>query len=206
MNHSALRAVRCRVLVVCALYAMSGCAARRGPQTIANEKEIEVTLRTSYYQVDLLDPRTLSRAMWDMGMAPRSGVVGTTSSRFQWLFNAVPSGNGMCSIRDVRVTGEVGITLPRWTPPVGTSPERRSWWTAYSSAVRTHENTHVEILRDYFRKTLRQAEGMTGRGCEQLQVSAREIFRKATAAMEQKQQDFDRTDRGILIGNPPPAL
>jgi predicted secreted Zn-dependent protease len=190
-------------LMMSAVMALTACAStrNRGP---APDSPVQVTQRVVYYQVDLLDPRTLSRAMWDQGMTNESGVVGVTRTRYQWFFQAVPDNDGSCTIRSVRVTGEIRITLPRWTAPAGTSPERRSWWSSYSSAVNVHENTHVSIMHEYFQDMLRTLEGLKGGDCTLLRARGYDILEKGARAMEQRQQEFDRTDRGIPLGYPPP--
>ena len=171
---------------------------------MSNNAAIQVVQRTTYYQVDLLDPRTLSRAMWDQGVADRSGTVGATRYQYQWSFETSQTGPGACAIQAVRVMGEVRITLPRWTAPTGTSPERRQWWLQYSSSVSTHENTHVSILNDYFREMLRTLEGMNGTECNQLRDRGYAVLRAGAAVMDERQKEFDRSDRGIPIGYPPP--
>lgn len=171
---------------------------------MSSDAAIQVTQRTTYYQVDLLDPRTLSRAMWDQGLVTQSGVIGATRSNYRWFFEAVPTGPGACAIRALRVTGELRITLPRWTAPTGTSPERRQWWQSYASAVNAHENTHVSILHEYFREMVKTLDGMTGGDCAQLRDRGNALLRTGAAVMEERQREFDRSDRGIPIGYPPP--
>ena len=189
-------------VVVAAIVLLPGCATRRNRS--AKDAAIQVVQNTRYYQVDLLDPRTLSRAMWDMGIANESGVVGVTRTQYRWYFEAAQTGPNVCTIRSVRVTGELNIMLPRWTAPTGTSTERRQWWATYSSGVSSHENTHVSILKDYFREMIKTLEGMTGNDCARLRDQGDDILRRGAAAMQERQNEFDRTDRGIPIGYPPP--
>jgi predicted secreted Zn-dependent protease len=183
---------------------LCGCSARRPARLMADNPAIQISLRTTYYMVDLNDPRSLSRGMWDAGLTGRSGVVGSASPSYRWSFDAVSEGR-VCVVRSLRVTGEMRITLPRWSAPTGTSQERRLWWQGYSSSIALHEQMHVRIFEDYVRDMLRAVEGMSAPDCGEARSRALSALRRGTEVMNQRQAEFDRSDGTIMLGLPPPS-
>jgi predicted secreted Zn-dependent protease len=196
------RTILSLLLIVGALSA-SGCAARRGVRLLPEVSAIQINVNTRYYPVDLSDPRSLSRAMWDQGLSGVSGAVGSASPAYRWTYDLVPTERG-CVISSLRATGEFTITLPRWTAPTGTSQERRLWWQSYASSVAAHENTHVRIFEDHLREVLRTVEGASGQDCNQARTIARNALQRITEDMNRRQAEFDRSDGTLMIGPPPP--
>jgi predicted secreted Zn-dependent protease len=158
----------------------------------------------NYYMVDLNDPMTLTRAMWDQGMSARSGVVGSASQRYRWSFEAAPVREGGCVIRALRATGEIVITLPRWSAPSGSSSARRLWWQLYLNNITAHENTHVHIFEDHLREMLRVVEGIVAADCAAARASAREALQRGADEMNRRQVEFDRSDASVSVTLPPP--
>ncbi len=74
-----------------------------------------------------------------------SSFVGETRSPMTWGWRIENVRGAGCSIRDVRVTINAQVLLPRWTPPPDTAPGVLAAWNTFMAALETHEAGHKDI-------------------------------------------------------------
>ena len=74
--------------------------------------------------------------------------VGEARSPMRWSWRTESIGGSSCSIRDVTVSINAQITLPRWTPPADAEPGLETEWKRFIAALEEHEAGHKDISRE----------------------------------------------------------
>ena len=153
-----------------------------------------------YYDVH---GRTLDELRADMRrLGPKvadSSFVGETRSPMRWSWRT-ESANGTCSIRDVSVSVNAQITLPRWTPPADTEPGLASEWTRFIAALETHEAGHKDISAKAGSEIVTRLRGLSGL-CSQLNTRAGDLARMIVEKANDDQKTYDAMTRhGLTQG------
>src|SRR3989475_9946545 len=104
-----------------------------------------IAAREQYYDIDGSSTGALRDQIRRLG--PKDGGEprdALTVWNLEWTYREAPSSDA-CALRDVRVTLDVAITLPRWAAPRGAVPEVVAAWRKYLEHVRLHEAGHRAI-------------------------------------------------------------
>ena len=109
--------------------------------------------------------------------------VGETRSPMQWAWRTEPSRLGNCSIRDVVVTVNAQITLPRWTPPADTEPGLVTEWKRFLTALEVHEAGHKDISARAGREIRERLRGLS-EPCPLIGSRANDIARTIVERIE----------------------
>jgi predicted secreted Zn-dependent protease len=154
-----------------------------------------------YYDVH---GRTVAELRADMRrVGPKiadSSFVGETRSPMRWNWRTESAGASSCTIREVTLSVNAQITLPRWTPPADTEPGLAAEWARFVAALETHEAGHKDISAKAGRAIVDRLRGLSGL-CSQLGSRANDIARDIVdkAASEQKAYDA-ATRHGLTQG------
>src|SRR4029077_14746632 len=89
----------------------------------------------------------------------------------EWAYTPASRPDG-CVLRDVKVTLNVAVTLPRWKPPATVSPAVVRSWQTYLKAVRLHEAGHRAIAERNARDVMAALLPLRGTNCDQLSDQA----------------------------------
>ncbi|HXT15068.1 MAG TPA: DUF922 domain-containing protein [Gemmatimonadaceae bacterium] len=159
--------------------------------------------RTSVFYYDV-HGRTLAELRADMRRAgPKvadSSFVGETQSPMRWSWRLESTGPAGCTIRDVTVSVNAQITLPRWTPPADTEPGLVAEWTRFIAALETHEAGHKDISAKAGREIVDRLRGLSGL-CSQISTRANDIARQIVDRSAADQKAYDAATRhGITQG------
>lgn len=121
-------------------------------------------------------------------------------SPMRWNWRLDRTGSSYCSIRDVTVTINAEITLPRWTPPDGADPDLIDEWNRFLAALETHEAGHKDISANAGRSIIARLRGYSDL-CSNINARATEFARTIVdrAVTEQTQYDFS-TRHGLTQG------
>src|SRR5439155_806753 len=105
-----------------------------------------VTAREQYYDIDGSSAGALRNQISRLGPKDESGTShdALTVWSLEWTYGTAQRGDS-CALRDVKVTLNVSVTLPRWKPPPTATAELLKTWQAYLKAVRLHEAGHRTI-------------------------------------------------------------
>jgi predicted secreted Zn-dependent protease len=129
-----------------------------------------------------------------------SSFVGETRSPMRWNWRTEATGPGTCSIRDVTVSVNAQITLPRWTPPPDTEPGLATEWTRFVAALETHEAGHKDISAKAGRDIVERLRGLSGI-CAQISTRANDLARVIVARASDEQRAYDTATRhGLTQG------
>jgi predicted secreted Zn-dependent protease len=129
-----------------------------------------------------------------------SSFVGETRSPMRWNWRTEATGPGTCSFRDVTVSVNAQITLPRWTPPPDTEPGLATEWTRFVAALETHEAGHKDISAKAGRDIVERLRGLSGI-CAQISTRANDLARVIVARASDEQRAYDTATRhGLTQG------
>ena len=160
--------------------------ASKAPATRADAAGVApsgVTLR--YFEVQGNDFDTLLAALNANG-----GFHGKAEWKLSYRYQPKRAGR-VCSLQSVSTQLDLSMTLPRWTPPPGASANLHGRWTRYVSALRVHEEGHLQIGRD-FDTSLKKSLAVIRARCDQLDGRLKEIFATLLAQHQKRDIDYDR--------------
>ncbi len=146
-----------------------------------------------YYDVEGTDFAELSKSIHSRG--PRidgRSYVGETRSPMRWTWRLESVGASQCSIREVAVSVNAQVTLPRWHPPEDAQPELITEWKRFLTALETHEAGHKDISAKSGREIINRLRGMMGY-CGDINSRANEIARAIVEKASEEQRAYDAT-------------
>ena len=159
--------------------------------------------RTSvfYYEVQ---GRTFDEVRADMrSKGPKIDgrtFVGEARSPMRWSWRTESTGGSTCSIREVTVSVNAQITLPRWTPPADAEPGLADEWKRFIAALEVHEAGHKDISAKAGREITNRLRGLSSL-CSQLSTRANDVARTIVTRASEEQTLYDATTRhGLTQG------
>ncbi|HET7296610.1 MAG TPA: DUF922 domain-containing protein [Gemmatimonadales bacterium] len=107
---------------------------------------ITITGREQFYDIDGASAGALRDQIHRLGPKDETGESrdALTVWNLEWTYRDAP-GTDSCATRDVRITLDVTITLPRWKPPATAPASLSETWRTYVEHVRLHEGGHRTI-------------------------------------------------------------
>jgi predicted secreted Zn-dependent protease len=133
--------------------------------------EVPADVRLSYYEVQGADQASLLAAL---------NASGAKHGQASWklTYEYVPKrGMRECAVGSVSTKLELGMTLPRWTPPGGTPQELIARWERFLKALVAHQNARLDPARELERSlgtTLTSLE--PARDCAALDSAVKERY------------------------------
>ena len=125
----------------------------------------------------------------------RAGAAGPHFARADWRLSydlRWRQGPGSCAVTDVRTTLQLGVRLPRWTPPPGAPGELVARWERFMAALKVHEEGHLENGRGAERETKAALAALSAPDCGILEARAKERFQRIIDAYNAKDAEYDR--------------
>src|SRR5216110_1163393 len=91
-----------------------------------------ITAREQYYDIDGSSAGALRNQISRLGPKDESGTShdALTVWSLEWTYGTAQRADG-CALRDVKVTLNVSVTLPRWKPPPTATADLLKTWQAY---------------------------------------------------------------------------
>src|SRR5947208_16789313 len=88
-----------------------------------------IAAREQYYDIDGSSAGALRNQIRRLGPKDESGKSqdALTVWSIEWVYGTAQRGDS-CVLRDVKVTLDVAVTLPRWKPPATATPELLKTW------------------------------------------------------------------------------
>jgi len=159
--------------------------------------------RTSVFYYDV-QGHTFDELRADMRrLGPKldgSSFVGETRSPMRWSWRTESAGGGSCSIREVTVSVNAQITLPRWTPPPDTEPGLATEWKRFLAALETHEAGHKDTSAKAGSAIIERLRGLSGL-CSQISPRANDMARAIVDRAHEEQKAYDAATRhGLTQG------
>ena len=173
----------------------SAALARSAPRALVNARE-------QYYDIDGSSAGALRNQIKRLGPRDESGKSqdALTVWSIEWGFATAQQGDG-CVLRDVKVTLDVAVTLPRWKPPATATRQLLKEWQAYLKAVRLHEAGHRTIAERNAREVMAALTALRGTNCDQLSDEATRTAERIVADGRARNRAYDiQTKHGQTQG------
>jgi predicted secreted Zn-dependent protease len=149
------------------------------PTPAAVLAEVPGDVQLAYYDVEGTDQASLLGAL---------NARGATQGQASWKlsYQYVPKrGMRECAVGTVSTKLELGMTLPRWTPPGGTPPELIARWERFLKALVAHQNARLDHARELERSLGPALAAMPpAADCAALDAAVKERY----AALEEQTQ------------------
>jgi len=161
-----------------------------------------ISAREQYYDIDGSSAGALRNQIRRLGPKDESGKSqdALTVWNLEWGYGTVQRGDS-CLLRDVKVTLDVSVTLPRWKPPATASPELLKTWQAYLKAVRLHEAGHRTIAERNAREVMAALMPLRGTNCDKLSGEATRLAEQIVADGRARNRAYDvQTKHGQTQG------
>ncbi len=161
-----------------------------------------ISAREQYYDIDGSSAGALRNQIRRLGPKDESGKSqdALTVWNLEWGYGTVQRGDS-CVLRDVKVTLDVSMTLPRWKPPATASPGLLKTWQAYLKAVRLHEAGHRTIAERNAREVMAALTPLRGTNCDKLSGDATRLAEQIVADGRARNRAYDiQTKHGQTQG------
>ena len=170
---------------------------------------VSITGREQYYDIDGTSAGALREGIRRLGPKDASGTSldAVTVWDLQWTYKAVPVSavDSSCALQDLKVTLNVTVTLPRWTPPASVSASLRESWRTYLQHVRVHEAGHRAIAERNAADLYRALLGLRAATCAQLDSQASRTGEDIVADGRSRNRAYDVETKhgqtqGVVLG------
>ena len=165
-----------------------------------------ITAREQYYDIDGSSAGALRNQISRLGPKDESGTShdALTVWSLEWTYGTAQRGD-RCALRDVKVTLNVSVTLPRWKPPPTATAELLKTWQAYLKAVRLHEAGHRTIAERNAREVVAALTALRRASCERLSDEATRTAEQIVADGRARNRAYDVQTRhgqtqGVELG------
>ncbi len=163
------------------------------PSVVASEQ---------YYDIDGSSAGALRNQISRLGPKDESGKSqdALTVWSIEWTYGTAQRGDS-CALRDVKVTLNVAVTLPRWKPPATATADVLRKWQAYLRAVRLHEAGHRTIAERNAREVMAALTPLVGTNCDKLSDEATRTAERIVADGRARNRAYDiQTKHGQTQG------
>ncbi|HYL56539.1 MAG TPA: DUF922 domain-containing protein [Gemmatimonadales bacterium] len=170
---------------------------------------VSITGSEQYYDIDGTSAGALREGIRRLGPKDASGTPldALTVWDLQWTYKAVPvsAADSSCALQDLKVTLNVTVTLPRWTPPASVSASLRESWRTYLQHVRVHEAGHRAIAERNAADLYRALLGLRAATCAQLDSQASRTGEDIVADGRSRNRAYDVETKhgqtqGVVLG------
>src|ERR1700716_3714212 len=173
----------------------SAALARAAPHASINARE-------QYYDIDGSSAGALRNQIRRLGPKDESGKSqdALTVWNIEWGYGTAQRGDS-CVLRDLKVTLDVAVTLPRWKPPASASAELLKTWQAYLKAVRLQEAGPRLIAERNAREVMAALMPLRGTSCDRLSEEASRTAERIVADGRSRNRAYDvQTKHGQTQG------
>jgi predicted secreted Zn-dependent protease len=154
-----------------------------------------VDLKLDYYEVQGADFKSVLSSM----MSGRE-FAGNTHWSLSYEYRPRMAA-GICKADSVTTRLELSMTLPHWSPPPGVRAELIGRWERFISALRAHEDGHVQGAINLENTAKNLLLALSSESCRALDAAMRERFDQLLEQGRARDRDYDaQTKHGDTQG------
>ena len=170
---------------------------------------VSITGSEQHYDIDGSSAGALREGIARLGPKDASGTSrqALTVWDLQWTYKLVPGapGDSSCTLGDLKVTLNVTVTLPRWTPPTTAPASLRQTWRTYLEHVKVHEAGHRAIAEGNARDLFKAMTPLRARTCAALDALASRTGEDIVADGRARNRAYDVETKhgqtqGVMLG------
>src|SRR6266700_3710978 len=172
------------------------------PAPAAAVPRASIAATEQYYDIDGASAGALRDQINRLGPKDESGKSrdALTVWSIESGYAAAQRGDS-CVLRDVKVTLNVAVTLPRWKPPAMATGQLVRTWQAYLKAVRVHEAGHRTIAERNAREVMAALTTLRGTKCDKLLSDASNTVERIVADGRARNRAYEvQTQHGQTQG------
>jgi predicted secreted Zn-dependent protease len=145
-----------------------------------------------YYDIDGASAGALRDQIHRLGPRDGAGQAGDalTVWNIESSYVVAPSADG-CALRNIQVTLELTLTLPRWTPSSTAAPHLLESWRTYLQHLKLHEAGHRAIAEQNARALATALMGLRAPTCQELTDSASRTAERILADGRARNRAYD---------------
>jgi len=129
------------------------------------------------------------------------GYTANTTWHLSYEYRPRSQPGGACEVDTVTTKLDLKVSMPRWAPTAGASPDLSARWSRYISALQVHEAGHLQTGRDFESGFKRAALAARAANCGELNSALRTLFDSLLDQARARDRDYDaRTGHGATQG------
>jgi predicted secreted Zn-dependent protease len=161
------------------------------PGASARPAGLSIATHERYYDVTGTSVSELRDAIRRLGPQEQGQAADAlTVWDLEWTYAEQRSGES-CTLRDVRVTLNVTMTLPRWNPPADAPTGLLASWRTYLDHVKIHEAGHRVIAEQYAHRLLTALTGLRAASCDAVWDEASRTATRVNAEGQGRNRAYD---------------
>jgi predicted secreted Zn-dependent protease len=162
---------------------------------------VHETLHYAHYVIHGDNTETLAEQMRSLGPKNADEIAPAVTKSDRRASMTYLSDGHVCRIKDVTVSVDVTIILPRWDIPRDASPALVAEWGRFSEALERHEQGHRAIAIAGAKKLADALNQLHGRTCDAVHTAAEYASRDEAAETRAAQIAYDDSTRhGLAQG------
>ena len=173
-----------------------------GSADAATAARASIVASEQFYDIDGSSAGALRNQISRLGPKDETGTShdALTVWSLEWTYGTAQRGDS-CALRDVKVSLNVSVTLPRWKPPATATAELLKTWRAYLKAVRLHEAGHRTIAERNAREVMTALSALRGTSCGRVSDEATRTAEQIVADGRARNRAYDvQTKHGQTQG------
>lgn len=125
---------------------------------------------------------------------------GLTVAESEYRFRYRP-GAGRCETVDARVSVQISVTLPAWSPPVEAPAALRTQWSQFERSLQVHENGHRDLAVAGAHRLHNAVQGVRAPTCDEAAGRAAQLAERVQIETEARHRQYDAdTEHGATQG------
>jgi len=167
----------------------------------ASEGLTEQIDNPAYYEVYASNLAGLRKAITNCAYRAAVGDYhAVTSYQMNWMYTPTVK-DGTCQLANVKVGLHVNQYFPSFSPRNTTSPEAASAWELYRQSLKTHEDGHIALDREYAHRLSNTLQRTGPMDCATLSRQVQTIIDSHVAMLNTANELYDtQTNHGATQG------
>jgi len=156
---------------------------------------------TNYYNVAGSTIRDIHRSLaQSRPWRDKSSMDGLTDWHVTWRFYVSQSGD-KCRCTSFSTTTTITMTLPRWIAATNATPEIKTAWQRYITALGQHEAGHAQFALNAAAEMQKQSRNLAMPNCDALRSQIGSLCQAILEDFRNRERAYDeRTKHGMTQG------